>query len=162
MKHFTINGKEYLGVKVPTKADRFKIFNDEKPYLSYFLGVETHREYLPFRQKYEIFGLLSKIQNDEGKCRELMGKPAIAPNYSNQLEYISGVECFHSLQQSLKMFTVNPYGNEPDHLVYKYEKFKGEYHFLSERAKNTYADKWEQWNEAQQHVSEYLIVEKIK
>lgn len=39
-------GREFLLLDLPSDANRFKIFNDENPYVSYFLGIDTFREYI--------------------------------------------------------------------------------------------------------------------
>lgn len=54
--------------------------------------------------------------------------------------------------QREKLYTVNPYGKEPNHLDFKYEKYKGEKHFISESHKNKYADNWSNWQEAEQSI----------
>ena len=41
------NGRTYTLVTIPEGANRFHVFNDEAPYLSFFVGIETPRIYLP-------------------------------------------------------------------------------------------------------------------
>lgn len=41
---------------------------------------------------------------------------------------------------------------EPNHLDYKYEKYKGELHFKSEFHKNKYSDKYYQYQQAKERV----------
>ena len=47
MNQITTNGKKFGIVDVLDVDHRFKIFNDEQPYLSCFRGVDTRRIYLP-------------------------------------------------------------------------------------------------------------------
>ena len=70
MKHFTLNGKEYLWVKVPSNVtiDDYW-FNDIYPnFLQYYPKGEVmyERIVLPLGN-WQIVGLLSQIQNDEIK-----------------------------------------------------------------------------------------------
>ena len=41
-KEFDLPSGKYVAETVPNGANRFQVFNDEKPYLSFFVGVETH------------------------------------------------------------------------------------------------------------------------
>lgn len=46
-KQITTEGGIVLLLDLPEGANRLKIFNDERPYLSYFVNTDTFREYLP-------------------------------------------------------------------------------------------------------------------
>lgn len=111
----------------------------------------------------------------EEQCREVM---PLAENSSRFQRYMSNEsfnshigyidegcdtakEAFASLMQSNGCYSVNPYGEEPNHLDYKFEKFKGELHFKSERDKNMYCDKWEQWKQAEENTGPHLILKNI-
>lgn len=55
-----------LVVEFEEKARDFKVFNDEKPYVSYFVGIETKRFYLPIG-KWEIIGYYDEIKEEDVK-----------------------------------------------------------------------------------------------
>ena len=51
----------------PNGADRFKMFTDiARPYLSYFIGVETYRHYVP--DGAILIGLTSEITEEQLSC----------------------------------------------------------------------------------------------
>lgn len=46
-KQITTESGIVLLLDMPVGANRLKIFNDERPYISYFVNTDTFREYLP-------------------------------------------------------------------------------------------------------------------
>lgn len=104
------------------------------------------------------------IELTEEQCREIIPRYNKAyPNYGNGHDgmFLTAKEAFASLMQANGCYSVNPYGEEPNHLDYKFEKFKGEFHFKSERDKNMYCDKWDQWQQAEANTGPHLILKNI-
>jgi hypothetical protein len=66
--HTKQQGKKFVFVQLYEGANRFKVFNDKEPYLSFFIGVDTYRKSLP-KGKYKIIGL-AKDFTDE-RCSDL-------------------------------------------------------------------------------------------
>lgn len=171
MKHFTTNGREWVAVKVEDKSINHVVKSTSigKPNQLCYDVVWVAGIYITNQRivvlpegEWDVFGLLSQIQNDEGKCEELVlhridqtSFPTSMEHYdymSNNMVHLSfnfetAIESFHSLQQSLKMFTVNPYGEVPNQ---------------GEEDEETFWTQANLWQSVQQHVSEYLILEKIK
>jgi len=94
-------------------ADRFKYFNDEKPYLSYFVGHETFREYFP--KGTVLIGLTSevteetaKIMVDEYNDYGLIKHKDYRKGYFTH-SLFSALDSFKSLMQHLQVYEVNPY-----------------------------------------------------
>jgi len=132
VKQFTINGVEYLGVKVsgdytPIVVDNI-IKHFGKPNCVGAVkdkdgSFKKHWIDLP-QGSWTIIGLLSQIQNDEEKLSQLVEQHPTAKgcyrdytksDFSSEWlwTFKTAIESFHSLQQSLKMWTVNPYGKAP-------------------------------------------------
>lgn len=63
-KEIQLTDKTLLVLGLPKEANRFKMFPDigSKPYLSYFIGVETHREYVGIG--YELLGIYTELTED--------------------------------------------------------------------------------------------------
>lgn len=53
-----------LVLELPEGANRFTVFNDDRPYLSFFVSTETPRVYLP-EGNWRIIGMLSEVTNAE-------------------------------------------------------------------------------------------------
>lgn len=99
---------------VPEDANRFHVFNDERPYLSMFQGSETPRVYLPEGQ-WEILGRLSEISEDW--CEDLVTRQCINSDlvlfaymdYVNKgYGFDNALESFHSLMQREGIYAENP------------------------------------------------------
>lgn len=55
-----------IAVQLPETASRFKIFNDNESYLSFFLKTETTRQYLPQGQ-WRILGIAREVSEEDWK-----------------------------------------------------------------------------------------------
>ena len=63
-----------LFVKLADGAKDFKVFNDERPYLSFFDGYITTREYLP-KGNWRLIG--NPFNLTEEQCKELVDDPMV-------------------------------------------------------------------------------------
>lgn len=100
MKTFTNKkGISYVFFDVPEDARDFKIFNDEQPYLSYFKGVETPRQYLP-QGNYELIGLAKDVS--ESQAAEIVDGFI---KYDGQSKPISGIHMFQGYSDGRDRFT---------------------------------------------------------
>lgn len=87
---FESHGSRMLAVSALNGANRISIFNDEKPYVSYFIEFESYRVCLPIG-KYEFLGLSIDHPEHHGAMKEAaiyhenqMGpKPSINWNSEN-------------------------------------------------------------------------------
>ena len=52
---------------LPEGANRFKFFNDQRPYLSYFVGAKTFREYVVYPGNWQPLGFLKDIAENVAK-----------------------------------------------------------------------------------------------
>lgn len=157
MTPFTTNGREYLAVNVPSDATKieFGFVNNQIEYISN--GEYHFIDNIP-QGNWQIFGLLYEIEKDEEKAKELV-EDFIAGyrDYQNDqsetvTHFKTAIESVNSLKNAYQMWTVNPYAKTMKEAV---DKSIG----------NTYENKLNEANifrEAQQHVSEWLILEKIK
>ena len=115
MKTYNL-AKEIGIINLPIDANRFKFFNDaNRPYLSYFLGVETKRFYIP---KGYIFISTAKEMTEE-KAKMIMptlskeGYEYIYQDFINTENWFNtSLEAFHSFMYSIGMPCHNPYGKE--------------------------------------------------
>jgi len=166
MKHFTTNGREWVAVKVEDKSINHVVKSTSigKPNQLCYDVVWVAGIYITNQRivvlpegEWDVFGLLSQIQNDEDKCAEIIPRHEIPFSEGTfcyqDITVIDGFkafdtarEAFHSLQQSLKMWTVNPYPAVPEN----------HYH-----SKDLYEHHKSSYNEAQQHVGEYLILKQV-
>ena len=90
-KEIQLTDKTLLVVGLPEEANRFKMFPDigSQPYLSYFIGVETHREYVGVG--FELLGIYPELTEE-------------------QLATIGlDLESFQSLMERERLFLTNPY-----------------------------------------------------
>lgn len=123
-----------LFVMLPENADRLKVFNDEKPYLSYFVGVETHRLQLP-QENWTLLGnAFSLSESDKERICESESKPigwrldgneskmnkiTLWVNYHYYKPQPASFACdtlndsYASLLQREKVYEVNPLGEFP-------------------------------------------------
>ena len=64
-KEIQLTDKTLLVVGLHKEANRFKMFPDigSQPYLSYFIGVETHREYVGVG--YELLGIHPELTEEQ-------------------------------------------------------------------------------------------------
>lgn len=94
----------------PLKADRFDFFNDENPYLSYFIGHETFRQYFP--EGFILIGLTSEVTEDQAKMMVTQSLHTGLFMHHNGLDnvycYKSAVDSFKSIMQHLQVYEVNP------------------------------------------------------
>ena len=58
-----LSGKAII-VELPERANPLKLFNDERPYLSFFVSAETPRLYLP-PGNWRIIGMLSEVTEEQ-------------------------------------------------------------------------------------------------
>ena len=63
--------------------------------------------------------------------------------------FLNATESILSALESEIYWNVNPLGTEPNHIDYKFEKYKGEYHFKSESHKSRYGNAYEKWQQAE-------------
>lgn len=143
-----------LFVDVPDDADRFKVFNDlDKPYLSYFVGVETYREYLP-KGNWKLLGKSTELTEEQ--LNEIM--PAISTAQLDGVWYSSdgerfihetALESYNSLKESLGVVDVNFIGEEPKNKDCTCSDCKQDNEVYQE-----------EWNEAQQQVKSYQVLYK--
>lgn len=90
---------------LPSNANRFKVFNDEKPYLSYFVGVETLREFLP-QGNWTILNVLDGVTEDEAEMVAddflfMFTKEGFKSYLSYDIGLRTATESLHSLATSL-------------------------------------------------------------
>lgn len=62
--HTQNESKQFVFVQLYEGANRFKVFNDKEPYLSFFIGIDTYRKSLP-EGKYQIIGLAKKLTDKQ-------------------------------------------------------------------------------------------------
>jgi len=70
----------------PNEADRFKFFNDEEPYLSYFIGHETFRK--RFQKGTVLIGLTSEVIEEQAK---MIGLASVS-NFRKEIEKLQVYE----------------------------------------------------------------------
>jgi len=94
IKQFSTTKANLLFVEVPPIANRFQVFNDpDNPYLSYFLKIETERQYLP-RGSWTLAGSIGEVKND-------------IANLFFTLDTIDPIEQFQSLCASINLLETN-------------------------------------------------------
>ena len=131
-KEIQLTDKTLLVVGLPKEANRFKMFPDigSQPYLSYFKGVDTHREYVDVG--FELIGVYPELTEEQ--LKPIM--PTFGSGYQNLnphpvncdlLVFKTALESFQSLMEREKLFTENPYdyqlqSTEENYLRYKCDK----------------------------------------
>lgn len=144
-------------------ARDFKIFNDENTYLSYFVGVETKRLYLPKGKKWVVLGFPSELTEQQMESVvenvDKSGYGKLFPNYEDDEAclFMDASESFASLLKKMGALTENPYGEEPK---------QNEDRFLTKPHNLHMTDVWkkeyDQWQTAQQSVGSHLILVEYK
>lgn len=142
--------KHYL-FKVPKDGTRFVIFQDEKPYLSYFINSETKRIYLD--GEYEILFEANTATDEDWKKvvesqRIKIGEASgnAYKNYANSSWFLTATESGHSLLESKGHYLVNPIDGPP-----KMSKY------LDVR---DYHENYQKWQSFEDKAGTYLILEK--
>ena len=149
-KQIELTNKTVLVVGLPEESDRFKMFPDigSQPYLSYFIGVETYRDYVD--TGFELVGIHPELTEQE--CKRVVERLFFAEakphpyyvNYTDEAYYCdTAKEAFDTLMQKLECYTVNPY-DEPIE-----EEYDIEHLFYHHR---------QQWQEAEQSTFKKFAV----
>lgn len=106
----TTTKAKLLFVEVPGLARDFKIFDDELPYISYFIRHETRRIYLPFGSTYTF--LFTTKQATEEDWKPLVDeKNIVCPEYGSKrklwVDYVSGKTCGSAASSGLSLQKAN-------------------------------------------------------
>ena len=113
-KTITTEKATLLVVELPKGANRLKAFNDkDRPYISYFVGVETKRHYLP-DGNWQLLGRLPDIKEDQAS--KVVVKSIHTGLYAH---YVNGIpvntycykessDSLYSLLQSKEVYFENP------------------------------------------------------
>lgn len=116
MQHkINLNGKTVLFVGLAKEANRFKMFPDigSQPYLSYFIGVDTYREYVDVG--FELIGVYPELTEDmakmvvEGGFCSTNGINLYQDYSKDDGTHSTALESFQSLMEREQLFTSNPY-----------------------------------------------------
>lgn len=104
----------------PNGAYRFKMFPNYgfQPYLSYFVGSETHREYLD-DVGFQLIGLTSNITEEQAKmmideCKEQDFNGIAYNDYQSTSIHDTALDSLKSLMQHLQVYEVNKTGTEEE------------------------------------------------
>lgn len=175
-KEIQLTDKTLLVVGLPKEANRFKMFPDigSQPYLSYFIGVETHREYVGVG--YEFLGIYPELTEEMVKmvveANEIGEYKSYKEHFTNPyfFGYKTALESFQSLMEREKCYTVNPYGDEKPELEPECCGCLKQYSFDEPPQccgipvpTNESIDLLKQWQEAQQTIfDKYAILIKSK
>lgn len=101
----TTNKGEWLVVDMPKSSHGIKVFNDiDRPYISYFIGHDTYREY--FIGKLHEISFISEITEEQAaEVVECSIHTNLFAHYVNEIPvntycYKSSIESLHSLIKS--------------------------------------------------------------
>lgn len=172
IKKFTTGKGDFLAVIVPEDATDFKVINGQAT-LDYYHAGEMYGLELPEENEHTIIGLLKDLTEEQWE--EIVKDPTwvggfgnIYDNYLNDKRPIhlrengfkTATESGKSLMEREKIYTVNPYGEKPEYRDYvpaylndNFNKKNKEYDFEYDLS---------QWQEAEKHVGNYLILKAEK
>lgn len=112
MKQYELETGTIGFIPISSTANRFKIFNDEKPYLSYFEGVETKRDYIS-DGNWQPLGLSTELKEEDLKevMPKVMGQHYLRFPISNKSDRWckTPLEAFKSLYQNLGLNPTQPH-----------------------------------------------------
>ena len=151
--------KELLIIELPKGAKMLppEIINGNT-YISYspaLFAPPTNLELLA-NGKWKILGKTDEIKEEDvvdlcdriGINNPLADCDFFAHYGNDETMFETAIESFHSALES-EIYWQNPLGTEPNHIDYKFEKHKGEYHFKSESHKSRYGNAYEKWQQAE-------------
>lgn len=154
MKQFKNNGKDFIAIEYDKFEELAKGILHEDIMAKKLIPVLYTNSYTE-----EDAALVVDTFNN-GAFRDYLAKYPFSPDSSYGEFYLTAKESFQSKMESIGCPIVNKYGEEPDHMDYKHEKFKGEFTFKSESSLNAYAENYDQWKTEQSKIKCYLILEK--
>ena len=142
--------KELLIIELPEEWT-FNIYKDQIGFCN-----EINKPIEQIKGSYTLLGKPDEIKEDDAKelveSWESVAKDGtrVYENYKNGIpKKRTALESFNSALESEIYWDVNPLGTEPNHIDYKFEKYKGEYHFKSESHKSRYGNAYEKWQQAE-------------
>lgn len=164
MKTKIITGlkKEVLIIEIPKDSTFREIFGligaDENNSPNYHLTVYKFSDYTLLGKHDEIKEEDAEKLVDKIIPNGFTGSPTPYKWYRDYTEpinsdldypFLNATESLLSALESEIYWNVNPLGAEPNHIDYKFEKYKGEYHFKSESHKSRYGNAYEKWQQAE-------------
>jgi hypothetical protein len=137
IKQINTGVAEIIAVKVQEGAREFKVFHDERPYLSFFDGYTTPRIYLPCDA--EIVGISDQLTEEQ--AREVMPQ---MQDSGYPFEKQEATETLADFMQANGCYSVNPYGEMPVNKDFYWG----------------YLADLEQWQQAEANTGTWLILVK--
>lgn len=154
-----------IAVEFPSESGFFSVDMWSKWMISYDPDLNTEEGnfgYFNVGYKFKIIGEVTKDrigfkQNDLPTTLLCKQQADELLNHNDKID-------FYKLLEANGLYFANIYGEEPNHIDYKYEKYKGEFHFKSDFDKNVYVDKYEAWQSFEDKVikGKLLIIQKIE
>lgn len=171
MKIISTGAADILLLDLPEGSRELKVFNDEKPYLSFFEGHTTPRIYLPEGYNYTILDVSDKMTEEQWQ--------SILPNYGGKIfdydlkhynsypdyEFANhpfeskffgtAIESGHSLLKSQGILLENPFGDKRPKDCFYAENKNG----YREKIYDGFQKKWDEY---QSKVKNPLVIKAEK
>ena len=143
--------KELLLVELPKDTQFDVLVNNPlwKDGIKFLTGTDEKFHFI--KGSYTLLGKPDEIKEEDAKAFVDRDKSVMFEykNYNGGKHYLTDLESYNSALESEIYWNVNPLGTEPNHIDYKFEKYKGEYHFKSESHKSRYGNAYEKWQQAE-------------